>query len=387
MHRLLILLALATVALASRTIYYSHPLDPTPSGCTVYSQRFTVCHLDDDLAPAPAPGGHDAVDQPLIASTDAEDADVISKAVAQSWGQDRVDQRELPLNKQYNPDRTGNGATIWVVSSGIDATVGEVSGRTTNPFSASDPRTDCDGQGTEVAVTAAGATFGVASAAFLRGVKVLNCNGNGGTGDLVDGLTYILENPQSRNVVLIAVSYVGRNSAVEAVIEDLLAAGMTVVAEAGDQSTSACQFFPGAQDGVISVTSTTRGDSRYSFANYGSCVTMFAPGSKITTMTVGGTPVNRTGTRMAAAHVAGAAAQVLQGNPAFTSVQVLENLMDRATLNEIGSASGTPNALLFVLQNSNPPQGTTSTGTTTGSGASTLAMNVALAIGVALALL
>lgn len=379
MHRLLILVTLVGVALASRTIYYQRALDPVPEGCTVYSQRYTVCHLEDDLAPAPAPGGHDAVDQPLVVGSDADDAEVVSQALAQSWGQDRVDQRNLPVDGIYTPDRTGNGATIWVVSSGIDTGVGQISGRATNEFTTSRPASDCNGQGTEVAVTAGGSTFGIASAALLAGIKVLDCNGNGGTDNLVDGLTYILDNPQSRNVVLIAVSYVGRNGAVEAVIEDLLAAGMTVVAEAGDFSTSACQFFPAAQDGVISVTSSTPGDSRYLFANYGSCVTMFAPGRRITTKTLGGTSVNRTRTRFAAAHVAGAAALVLQGSPSFTGAQVLDNLMMRATLGEISGTSGTPNVLLFVLQNSNPPQTTTSTtGTTTGGGASTLAINVAM---------
>lgn len=372
MHRLVTFLCLAVVvAHATKTVYYPSALQPVPHGCTVYGQRATVCHLNDSQV-APKTGGYEGFDEPLIAPSDTG-GEVSPQAVAQSWGQDRVDQRTLPLDGQYNPDRTGNGATIWVVSSGVDASVGQISGRATNPFTTSQPATDCNGQGTEVAVTAGGSTFGIASAPFIRGIKVLDCNGDGGTSNLVDGLSYILANPQSRNVVLIAVSFIGRNSAVEKVIEDLLADDMTVIAGAGDQATSACQFFPAAQDGVISVTSSTPSDKRYSFANYGSCVTMIAPGRDITTKTLSGTTVNRTRTRLAAAHVAGAAAQVLQGSPSLTGAQVLSNLENRATVGEISNTDGTPNLLLFVLQDSNPPQTTTS-GSTTGSGAIALSV-------------
>ena len=380
----LFVLLLVSATLASRTVYYSRALSPVPAHCTVYGTVATVCHLDDDQV-APEAGGHEGRDEPLIAPTESTKPTAApgTEALAVSWGQDRVDQRKLPLDGLYTPDRTGNGANVWVVSSGIDTTVGEIAGRADNPFAATVPPADCNGQGTELAVTVAGATYGIAKSANVAGVKVLDCNGNGGTGSLVDGLAYILANPRSRSVVLIGVSYLGRNSAVEEAIEDLLAAGMTVVAEAGDQSTSACQFFPGSQEGVISVTSSTRSDKRYSFANYGSCVTMIAPGHEITTKTLGGTAVNRTRTRMAAAHVAGAAAQVLQGSPSFDGAQVLSNLMDRATLGWISNTDGTPNALLFVLQNSNPPQTTTGgTSSTTGgsSGAATLVANAMLVV-------
>jgi serine protease len=300
--------------------------------------------------------------------------------VALSWGQDRVDERSLPLSGTYTPDRTGNGATVWVVGSGVDVTIAQLSGRVSNPFTVESPPYDCHGSGTKAAVTAAGSSYGIASAAIVRGIKVLGCGGGGSSGNLVDGLSYVLANLAARNVVLVTASYTGRNSAVESVIADLIAADATVVAPAGDQGTNACNFFPASQSGVISVASTTPSDSRYSFSNYGSCVTMFAPGRDITTQTLGGTVVNSTGTVLAAAEVAGAATMVLQSNPSWTGAQVLNNLLNRATQDVISSAKSTPNLLLFVLQNSNPPQPTTSTTTSTTS-------SPAAAAGASLALL
>jgi len=374
----LLLLGAALVA-AEQTVYYRRVLAPLPAGCTVYGER-TLCRVADGaVLPAADAAAVASADTPVHA-TRADTVAVVggggmrARAVALSWGQDRVDQRSLPLSGTYTPDRTGNGATVWVVGSGVDVGAPQLAGRVTNPFTSTGSATDCHGSGTKAAVTAAGSTYGIATAALVRGIKVLNCNGDGSSGELVDGLAYVLANLAARNVVLVTVSYIGRNSAVENAIADLQAAGATVVAGAGDQGTSACNFFPGAQTGVLSATSTSPSDARYSLANYGSCVDMFAPGRDITTQTLGGVVVNATGTALAAAEVAGAAAMVLQGNPAWNGTQVAAHLLGRATQNVVSSAKSTPNLLLFVLQTTNPPQPTappsTSTTSTTSSPAS-----------------
>lgn len=385
--RAIVALVLVCAVAATQTVYYRRVLDPLPAGCTVFGAR-TLCRIADGAPlPAPNPDAVSSADTPVTAvhareTRSAHAASVAPDAVALSWGQDRVDQRSLPLSGTYTPDRTGNGATIWVVGSGVDVTVAQLSGRVLNPFAASSPPYDCHGSGTKAAVTAAGSSYGIASAAVVRGIKVLGCGGGGSSGDLVDGLSYVLANLAARNVVLITVSYTGRNSAVENVIADLLAAGATVVAGAGDQATNGCNFFPGAQTGVISVAATTPKDERYSFSNYGSCVTMFAPGHDITTQTLGGVVGNSSSTALAAAEVAGAAAMVLQGNPSWTGAQVLSNLLGRATQDVISSAKSTPNLLLFVLQGSNPPQPTTTTSgsSTTSSPASGISMSLALVV-------
>ena len=407
-------LSLAACALAVPMVaYYDRArlaadadVDAVPPGYDCRASRTSVvCRWDSDVhgdAPVDALGatGAVAVDGDTWAAglpqddADAQDvpdssgrwplrrrrrAAVTPEATPLSWGQSRVDQRDLPLDNQYNPDRTGNGATVWVVSSGVDESIGQLAGRASNPFFATTPNTDCNGAGTELGVVAGGSSYGIAWSPFVRGVKVLDCGGGGSSSQLVEGLTYIRDNPASRNVVLIGVTYLGRNEAVEEVVEALIADDMTVVAGAGDQATSACNFFPGSQAGVISVAASRRNDARYALSNYGSCVDMFAPGQDVTTQTLGGTVVNRTGTDIAAAHVAAAAAMRLQGSPNNDGAQVLSNLLGRATLDHISDAKGTPNALLFVLQDSNPPQTTTTGSSSTSSSTATALLVPAIA--------
>lgn len=49
--------------------------------------------------------------------------------IHQSWGQDRIDQRSLPLDGAYSTSQTGRGVTVYVVDTGIRFDHQEFSGR------------------------------------------------------------------------------------------------------------------------------------------------------------------------------------------------------------------------------------------------------------------
>jgi len=71
------------------------------------------------------------------------------------------------------------------------------------------------------------------------------------------------------------------------VVEAVIAAGVVVVAAAGNAAIHACEDGPGAAVSAITVGSTKHDDSWSRFTNYGACVDVYAPGSKIISAWIG----------------------------------------------------------------------------------------------------
>ncbi len=273
-----------------------------------------------------------------------------------SWGLDRIDQRSGTLNGLYNPTagNNGSGVTAWVVDTGVDAMHSEFitdgTSRAQNVYASYSPANDCDGHGTHVAGTIGGNTFGVARGVQIRGIKVLDCTGSGTTYTVAQGLLYVKAHLTGADVINLSLGYGARDATVEAILQDLISLGVTVVAAAGNENANACSHFPSAQVGIISVGATTSSDVRASFSNYGSCVTLMAPGASITSARLGGGSVAMSGTSMATPHVVGTAALMLQQYPGSSATQVTTAILGRTTANAIGSINGSPNRLLYVLE-------------------------------------
>ena len=111
-----------------------------------------------------------------------------------TWGLDRIDQRDFPLDHAYVYDNTGAGVTVYVIDTGIRFTHQEFGGRAvTGPDFVDDDTyaLDCDGHGTHVAGTIGGGTYGVAKQVILVAVRVLDCNGSGYTSDVIAGVDWV----------------------------------------------------------------------------------------------------------------------------------------------------------------------------------------------------
>src|SRR5574341_1063978 len=73
-----------------------------------------------------------------------------------TWGLDRIDQRDLPLNTTYTYNQTGTGVHAYVLDTGLRATHVQFAGRVGNGFTAisdGNGTSDCHGHGTHVSGT------------------------------------------------------------------------------------------------------------------------------------------------------------------------------------------------------------------------------------------
>jgi subtilisin family serine protease len=284
-----------------------------------------------------------------------EEDSVVEAVVTQTgatWGLDRIDQADRPLNGTYTYTSTGSGVNAYIIDTGIRRTHSQFGGRAFVGFDAiGDGRntTDCNGHGTHVAGTVGGSTYGVAKSVRLYAVRVLNCSGSGSTSGVIAGIDWVTANHVNPAVANMSLGG-GASSALDTAVRNSIAAGVTYAVAAGNSNANAGNYSPSRVAEAITVGSTTSTDARSSFSNYGSVVDIFAPGSSITSAWHTSNTATRTisGTSMASPHVAGVAARYLQGNPTASPATVRNAIVNAATLNRwTGIPGGTANRLLF----------------------------------------
>ena len=247
----------------------------------------------------------------------------------QYWGLDRINQNALPLDGYYPRDGNGSGVVVYVIDTGIDYTHSELTNARSTGFDAVDNDTDpmdCNAHGTHVAGIIGSDRWGVAPEVTLVGVRVLNCSSVGSLANMIEGLQWVTNNhagsfPGQKAVVNMSVS-ANLSVSLNTTVDLAVAAGITVVAAAGNNGTNASAYSPASAASAITVGASDWNDAAASFSNFGAGVDVYAPGVQITSALLGDGQGALNGTSMASPHVAGAIATYLSDNPASTPTDV-----------------------------------------------------------------
>lgn len=336
--------------------------------------------------------GYSATMTPTAAAAIAKDSrvlwvqpDGVVTASAQTLptGLNRIDAELSPTAKVNGVDERVD-VDVAVLDSGVDLDHPDLNVHTAGAVNCSSGNSadDGNGHGTHVAGTVGAldngdGVVGVAPGARVWPVRVLNNAGSGSWSDIICGIDYVTAHADEIEIANMSLGGLGaddgncgnsNNDAMHRAICASVAAGVTYVVAAGNETDNAANHVPAAYDEVITVSaladfngapgggaaSTCRSDvddTLADFSNFGSDIDIIAPGVCILSTYRRGAYATMSGTSMASPHVAGAAALYAATHPAASPAAVKSALQAAGTTDwtwPAGDPDGVKEKLLNV---------------------------------------
>jgi filamentous hemagglutinin family protein len=226
----------------------------------------------------------------------------------------------------------GRNIPVAVIDSEIDLQHPDLAGVVSETFdaigSASNPH--AHGTGMAGAIASHRRLLGIAPGVKILAVKAFdetNASAEATSFQILKGLDWAI----AKKVRIINMSFAGpRDLMVERALQKAYDQGIVLIAAAGNAGPKSPPLYPAADVNVIAVSASDYADKPFAMANRGKHIAVAAPGVDVLVPSPKGGYQLTTGTSVAAAHVSGVAALLLEGKPNLTPKEVREILTSTA---------------------------------------------------------
>jgi subtilisin family serine protease len=221
--------------------------------------------------------------------------------------------------EQAHQIATGKNVLVAVIDSAIDGGHPDLGGSIVKNFDALGGKTDPQLHGTEMAgaIAAHGKLLGIAPDVQVLAARAFdNTPGKarGTSFDIFKSLQWAADN----DARVVNMSFAGpADPALHRMLTAAYERDIVLIAAAGNDGPDAAPAYPAADPDVIAVTATDAEDNPFKMANRGKYVAVAAPGVEIVALAPDASYQMTTGTSVAAAHVSGIAALLLQRDPSL----------------------------------------------------------------------
>jgi subtilisin family serine protease len=251
---------------------------------------------------------------------------------------------------------TGKNVLVAVIDSEIDTSHPDLDGTIVKSFDALGGQANPHRHGTAMAgaIAAHGKLLGIAP-----GAQLLTAHAFDDTPGEAQGTSFAiyksLQWAADNGARVVNMSFAGpQDPALHRMLAAAYEKGVVLIAAAGNAGANSAPLYPAADPDVIAVTATDSNDRVFNMANRGQYVAVAAPGVDILALAPSDSYEITTGTSIAAAHVSGIAALLLERQPSLKPSDIRTILMSSAKpLGPPGSHSdvgaGLVNAYLAVM--------------------------------------
>jgi subtilisin family serine protease len=288
------------------------------------------------------------------------------------WNFNRLSHREFKKGYENGPwirdQYLGGNASVYILDTGINLAQPGFKGsqvfpgknfvRTSQRGATND---DVHGHGTMCAGVVAGKN-GVAPEAKTYAVKIANDKNQAACDDTVAGIEWVINQPGPNNMKVLSMSQTGFTGQpdVSSAVKAAVLRGVHFVVSAGNNGVDACGVEPSNAPGAIVVGSVDafnrlpiKGKDDLEGTNIGRCITVFAPGSKVPSLSAKDMSSNYYywgwGTSIAAPQVAAVIANRLSAVGAQRPAQIKAWIQGTATKGQVeGDLKGAPNLIAFT---------------------------------------